>query len=90
MAHQSRRWGILLTVLVLTTPAWPGQPTGVGCPAVAVCFTPGENGTQTIVTDLGGSQADHSGPGLQLHHCADRTSAARRPHAGSTGTGHFG
>ena len=33
--------------------AWTAQPEGAGCPSVTVCFTPGENCTQTIVQALG-------------------------------------
>ena len=46
-------YGILLTLLVLATPALTAQPEGAGCPSVTVCFTPGENCTQTIVQALG-------------------------------------
>jgi phosphatidylserine/phosphatidylglycerophosphate/cardiolipin synthase-like enzyme len=56
MGHRSIRYGILLTLLTLATSAWPAQTNGGGCPAVTVCFTPGESCTQTIVEALGAAK----------------------------------
>jgi phosphatidylserine/phosphatidylglycerophosphate/cardiolipin synthase-like enzyme len=47
---------IVIVLLAVTTPALPAPPNQAGCPAVTVCFTPGEKCTDVIVQTLGGAQ----------------------------------
>jgi hypothetical protein len=54
------RAGFILIMLSLLAPITTLHAGAVAnCPAVVVCFTPGEHGTETIVKRAGGSQDKH-------------------------------
>lgn len=81
LAEQSdqSRAKMIRQLIAHATPVLPAPPDEAGCPSVTVCFTPGENCTQTIVQAVGGRHTDDCGPSLVVYLGADREGAAGRP-----------